>query len=527
MTEQVFVTLMGRSGWGVVNSYHAVMLETDFRPNRIILLYEAQYESAINPVVEGMKTIQEEYGERNIEKVRVPNFDMRATRDEIERIIQSLKDSGSEVALNITGGRKALVAGSLLGFSGRPLKHIYYLTIESTEDAAKPYLMIPKRIQLLRDLAQNTECRRDVIRVADTGWQGLEMSKEYLTVILNYGYNEHVRLKVRNPLMDMDLLELDPAKKQVHMLTDRKKYSENLRRHSETGWDHPNYSQLRASVCYAGLIDYRSGEEFRKFFMEEYRKHGDPRLASGRWYISLDSNLFYSGFVSCLESLMAANQIRRGELLFVTSEGVVQEIDRNVSDKYGPDWIGSAKAACNPDKSRFFDEFHNRNTLETRIAKMASSQFHMLTQQPTHERAKCEPLPHDSEEADRVIVRSLSDFAREKQAAVTLLSSDLHMEDHCRNAGNIGCFILEPPNEIPEVVDTTDRGLADLIVSLSLLYGVVELENIGYIFGEYGGKRSDNYTSRVKIFFENLYRAKVIESQVKTCKRLLELGLAS
>ncbi len=518
---------MGRSGWGVVNSYHAVMLETDFRPDRIILLYEAQYESDINPVVEGMKTIQEEYGERNIEKVRVPNFDMRATRDEIERIIQSLKDSGSEVALNITGGRKALVAGSLLGFSGKFLKHIYYLTIESTEDAAKPYLMIPKRIQLLRDLAQNIECRKDIIRVTDTRWQGLEMSKEFLTVVLNYGYNEHVRLKVRNPLMEMDLMELDLSKKQAHMLTDRAKYSEDLRECGETGWDHPSYSQLRASLCYAGLIDYRSGDEFRKFFVEGYKRQSDPRHASGRWYISLDSNLFYSGFVSCLESLMAANQIRRGELLFVTSEGVVQEIDRNVSDKYGQDWIGSVKAMSGPDKRRFFDEFHNRNTLETRIAKMASSQFHLLVQQPTHDRAKCEPLPHDSEEADRVIVKSLSEFARDKQATVTLLSSDLQMEDHCRNAGNVGCFILEPPNEIPQVVETTDRGLVDLIVSLSLLYGVVDLENTGHIFGEYGGKRSDNYTSHIKVFFDNLHRAKVIENQVKTCKMLLGLGMHS
>lgn len=527
MAEQVFVTLMGRSGWGVVNSHHAVMLETDFRPDRIILLYEAQYESTVNPVVEGMKIIQEEYGEPSIEKVRVPNFDMRATGDEIERVIQSFKDRDSEVALNITGGRKALVAGSLMGFSGKPLKHIYYLTIESTEDAAKPYLMIPKRIQLLRDLAQDTECRRGVIRVADTGWQGLEMSKEYLTVVLNYGYNEHARLKVSNPLMDMDLLELNPAKKQVHMLTERGGYSENLRRCSNTGWDHPNYSQLRASLCYAGLTDYRSGEEFRKFFMEEYRKHHDPRHGSGRWYISLDSNLFYSGFVSCLESLMSANQIRRGELLFVTSEGVVQEIDRKVSRKYGDDQISLAKSVSGPEKSRLFDQFHNRNTLDTRIAKMAGAQLHMLMQQPTHERAECESLPHDSEEADRVIVKSLSEFAGEKQATVTLLSSDLQMEDHCRNAGNLGWFILEPPSNLPQVIETTDRGLIDLIVSLSLLYGVVEIENVGHIFGEYGGKKPDDYTSRVKIFFDNLHRAKIIEGQIKVCKRLFELGIVS
>jgi len=527
MAEKVYITLLGRSGWSVVNSYQAVILETDFRPDKIVLMYESQYEESIDPIVQALKIIQEEYSVPEIKRINVPNFDMLAARDETKRVIQELKGSDSEVVLNITGGRKALVAGSLLGISGTRLKHIYYLTIESTEDAAKPYLMIPKRIQLLRDLKQNTECRKDVVLTTENEWKGLEMQKEHLMIVLNYVYREGVRLVVKDPLLDADLLELDLSKKQIHMLTDRAKYSKSLAKNARNGWDHPNYSELRSSICYAGVIDYPSGEDFRKFFIEKYRRHRDPRLGLGRWYISLDSNLFYNGFVSCLESLMSAYQISRGQLLFVTSEGVVQEIDRKVSRKYKEDQIRSAKSASDASNDCLFDEFYNRNTLDTRIAKMASAQLHMLMQQPTHEKAECEPLPHDSEEADRAIVKSLSEFAAGKQAIVTLLSADLQMEDHCRNAGNVGWFILEPPNEIPQVMKTTDNGLVDLIMSLSLLYGVIKLDKIGYVFGEYGGKKSGNYTSCIKMFFESLQRAKIIEGQIETCKKLLSLGISS
>ena len=527
MTEQILVTLLGRSGWAVVNSYHAIMLETDFRPNRIVLMYEAQFEESVKPVIEGIRVIQEKQKMQPVEKIRIPDFDMLAARDATKQVVETLKKSNSEIALDITGGRKALVSGSLMGFSGVPLKHIFYLTIESTKGAAKPYLMIPKRVQLLRDLKQNLECRKDQIITTGKEWEGFEISKEDLTVILNYAYKKDVSLVIRNPLLNIDLLEIDLPHTEVRMLVDRDTYSKNLVKHTNSDWDYPNYSQLRSSICYSGLVDYRSGDEFRHFFIDEYRRHRNPRSGLGRWYISLDSNLFYNGFVSCLESLMAANQIHKGELLFVTSEGVIQEIDKKISRKYKEAQIDKAKNATSRNARHLFDQFYNRNTLETRIAKMASNQLHLLMEQPTHEKANCDPLPHDSEEADRVIVESLSKFATEKQATVTLLSADLHMEDHCKNAGNLGWFILEPANEIPQVMKASDSEILNLIMSLSVLNGVVTLDKIGHIYGDYGGKKSDNYMSKAKIFFSSVNRAKTLKNQIEKCKKLLDLGIAS
>ncbi len=231
--------------------------------------------------------------------------------------------------------------------------------------------------------------------------------------------------------------------------------------------------------------------------------------------------------VSCLDSFERTNQIRRGELLYVTSGGVIQEIDRKIGPKYLAEYMRTAKATCEGGKIRLLDELHNRNMLETRIAKMAGSELSKLMSWPTHERAECPDLPSDREKADRFIVKSLSDFATKKGATVNLLSAEANMENHCRNVEHLGCFILEPPNDVPRTLEITDQGFVDLLVALSVLYGVVKLDKTGYLFGEYGGKGSVEYMSGVKVFFSNLERAKIIEEQIGICKELIELGIST
>jgi hypothetical protein len=64
----------------------------------------------------------------------------------------------------------------------------------------------------------------------------------------------------------------------------------------------------------------------------------------------------------------------------------------------------------------------------------------------------------------------------------------------------------------------------DLLVGLSLLYGVVELEKIGYLFGEYRGKKSEVYTEEIKLRVRNRDRARVLQERISVCKKLDEIG---
>jgi len=71
----------------------------------------------------------------------------------------------------------------------------------------------------------------------------------------------------------------------------------------------------------------------------------------------------------------------------------------------------------------------------------------------------------------------------------------------------------------------SDQTYADLLIGLSLLYGVIELEGIGLLFGEYRGKQSEVYMDEVKIRLRNLHRARIVQERVDTCSRLVGLKI--
>ncbi|MFW5638241.1 MAG: hypothetical protein ACOCG4_03145, partial [Methanoculleus sp.] len=76
----------------------------------------------------------------------------------IRSFAEDLIAQGYGVAIDITSGRKVTVAGALIAISlaGIHIQHIYYLAMQSLDDVAKPYMMIPHQIQKIRDLMEDT-----------------------------------------------------------------------------------------------------------------------------------------------------------------------------------------------------------------------------------------------------------------------------------------------------------------------------------------------------------------------------------
>ncbi|MHA1972661.1 MAG: hypothetical protein ACTSW1_06705 [Candidatus Hodarchaeales archaeon] len=74
---------------------------------------------------------------------------------EIGGLVQSLKQE-HEVALDITSGRKAVVAGALLSTTDCKPDHIYYLEIDTLDDVAKPYSLISRHHHRLHDFRAET-----------------------------------------------------------------------------------------------------------------------------------------------------------------------------------------------------------------------------------------------------------------------------------------------------------------------------------------------------------------------------------
>jgi hypothetical protein len=156
--EQAYITILGRSSWALLNCYYAVLRETRFRPSEILIVTEELFSSRIGPVTEGLSILSDAYAiTPQIESMVLQEADFQAACTRIPEAILQRKRKGMTVAVDITSGRKALIAGALIAVPRESLDHVFYLAITRTEGAAKPYMMIPLQIQKLKDFRAAAE----------------------------------------------------------------------------------------------------------------------------------------------------------------------------------------------------------------------------------------------------------------------------------------------------------------------------------------------------------------------------------
>ena len=156
-SDSIYITMTGRSVWALLNAYYAVLRETKFRPTQIIILSETEHAGQIPVVKKGLTILSEGYGiapQIDVEQVQSGDF-IEAGR-KISARIKAGRKQGSKVAIDITPGRKALVAGALIPVASIAVDHVFYLQITSIDEAAKPYMMIPLASQQLRDFRATT-----------------------------------------------------------------------------------------------------------------------------------------------------------------------------------------------------------------------------------------------------------------------------------------------------------------------------------------------------------------------------------
>ena len=157
-----YITLLGRSTWALVNAYHAVLREKGLRPERVSIVTEEPYAGEASTAATAVRILSEGYGfspEIGIEIL--PEADFLRAGQTIRTLVGDFIRQGFSVAIDITSGRKVTVAGALIAVSvaGLDIRHIYYLAMKSTDDVAKPYMMIPHQIQQIRDIMEDAGAR--------------------------------------------------------------------------------------------------------------------------------------------------------------------------------------------------------------------------------------------------------------------------------------------------------------------------------------------------------------------------------
>ena len=159
---KALLTLLGRSTWALINTYYALLAEKAYHPHQIIIITEEPYKEQLDKAREGLEILSAAHGfTPEISEISLPSSSFIEAGKKISTLVMELKANDYEIAIDITGGRKALVAGTLLSIANQGVNHVFYLAIDSLDDASKPYMMIPLSIQHLRDFTEEAERIRD------------------------------------------------------------------------------------------------------------------------------------------------------------------------------------------------------------------------------------------------------------------------------------------------------------------------------------------------------------------------------
>ncbi len=151
--DRAYITVLGRYLWAMVNSYHAVLREERYHPDKVYIVAEERFASEAEKGKEAFKILNERYDiSPEVETIIVEDVDFISAGKKISKTIEDLKEEGCKIAVDVTPGRKPLVTASLVPAIKKGLQHIFYLEISDLDDVAKPYLEIPLGKQKLWDL---------------------------------------------------------------------------------------------------------------------------------------------------------------------------------------------------------------------------------------------------------------------------------------------------------------------------------------------------------------------------------------
>jgi hypothetical protein len=148
--KSAYVTLLGRSSWSLLNTYYAILNQGKFSPDIIHIFVEDLYKDKLEKVLKGLQLLNESFGiHPTIDTTIVNSDEIISAKSSLNKYLKDLKNDGFTIALDITPGRKALVAAALISAEKIGVNHIFYLAVDSIEDI--PLLMKPGTILHLHD----------------------------------------------------------------------------------------------------------------------------------------------------------------------------------------------------------------------------------------------------------------------------------------------------------------------------------------------------------------------------------------
>ncbi len=149
-----YVALLGRSPWPLVNTYYSI-LSNGRRPDIVYIFTEEKYSRILKRVVEAIRLLSEAYKVKpKIETVVIPDDDFLDADKKFKEVFTKLSESGCMIGLDITSGRKALVAAALVQIRNYPVDRVIYMALLDRDYPDRPYMMIPIHMQRMKNFLE-------------------------------------------------------------------------------------------------------------------------------------------------------------------------------------------------------------------------------------------------------------------------------------------------------------------------------------------------------------------------------------
>ncbi len=164
----IYITMTGRSIWSILNTYYCVLMQSRFTPDKVVVFSE-EFSSIYTAedrekILKGLKKTSEYFAlDVEIEMINITDekdktgcrIDFVNAASSISLFVKEQKQAGNVIALDITPGRKTLVAGALVPMKLEDVDHLFYLAIQNLK--AAPYMMIPFQQQHLHDFREEVK----------------------------------------------------------------------------------------------------------------------------------------------------------------------------------------------------------------------------------------------------------------------------------------------------------------------------------------------------------------------------------
>ncbi|UCE73773.1 MAG: hypothetical protein JSV56_12220 [Methanomassiliicoccales archaeon] len=326
------------------------------------------------------------------------------------------------------------------------------------------------------------------------------ISRKDLMILLNEIYLSEKRIfNVKFPFYNINLFTVDVGGFKIRNIVTGKKYSDarekNMPDNDFLRSDLPRFADLRDCLITSAFLPFSNYEGVSKRLIDLAQIIKSPGGRSKPLYLALDTNLVYLKFFSRyfpLKSRENDEKVTAIDFRIALSDTVKEEIDANIKYKYRASNLDRMKKSFG--HPHIVNEFFNCSTRKTRMAKSAQNEIKLLFAELEAEWAKAEKFSKDKEERDRQIAKSYSNFEKERNGEVLLLTADEDMAYHAKNAGLLEETLIIPHEIVPKG-EIAPNQLVDLLYDIAINFGVVRLSGQGVIiFGEWKGKSYNDYS---------------------------------